>query len=183
MGNRKQSVQTWSHVKEALANMNTKDLISLLKDLYSLSEKNQLFLHTRFGVTPDILRPYKKLIEACMYPDFEKNKPVQIAKAKKAISDYSKADCNPNNVTELMLYFVECGNRFTLDSGDIDEAFYDALNRMYKRVLDRVLTLPKDERNEFKKRLESIMNSSSGIGWGYHDTLCEDYYEAFPEEE
>ncbi len=27
------------------------------------------------------------------------------------------------------------------------------------------------------------MTSSSNIGWGYHDMLVEDYYEAFPDDE
>jgi hypothetical protein len=27
------------------------------------------------------------------------------------------------------------------------------------------------------------MTSSSGIGWGYHDMICDDYYGAFPEDE
>jgi hypothetical protein len=31
--------------------------------------------------------------------------------------------------------------------------------------------------------LKAIMTSSSNIGWGYHDALCDDYREAFPEDE
>ena len=36
-------------------------------------------------------------------------------------------------------------------------------------------------KTEFKDRLEEIMKSSSDIGWGYHDTLTDDYYVAFPD--
>ena len=81
-----------------------------------------------------------------------------------------------------MVYFVECGNSFTLDLGDIDEAFYDAMNSMYKRAIDKVLSLPAKQQREFKRRLKEIMTSSSGIGWGYHDTLADDYFRAFPED-
>jgi hypothetical protein len=28
-----------------------------------------------------------------------------------------------------------------------------------------------------------LMTPSSGIGWGYHDELSHDFYEAFPEDE
>ena len=84
---------------------------------------------------------------------------------------------------ELMTFFVECGNNFTVDFGDIDEAFNDALNRMYRRAIDKVLSLPEEQRIGFKDRFEAIMTSSSGIGWGYHDMLSDDYYEAFPEDE
>ena len=78
---------------------------------------------------------------------------------------------------------VECGNDFTLNAGDMDEALYNALNRIYRRAIDRILSLPHEQRGGFKDRLEAIMESSSDIGWGYHDTLSDDYYRAFPEDE
>ncbi len=165
-----------------MAGLDEKQLIRLVSDLYGLSRENQAFLHSRFAIGDDTLGPYKKTIKACMYPDVYSDKPVQVSKAKKAISDYSKAVGNPRGEAELMTLFVECGNSFTVDFGDIDEAFYDALNRMYRRAIDKVLTLPEEERGEFQRRLEAIMTSSSNIGWGYHDMLCDDYYNAFPED-
>ena len=181
--NRKSSRSTWSDVKSAMAGMDEKQLIALVSDLYRLSKENQAFFHARFSIGDDTLSPYKKTIEACMYPDIYKNKPVQISKAKQAISAYSKAVGNPRMEAELMIFFVECGNSFTLDFGDIDEAFYDALNRMYRRAIEKVLGLPEEQRVEFQARLETIMTSSSNIGWGNHDMLCNDYCEAFPEED
>jgi hypothetical protein len=183
MAKRKSSNQMWSDVKAAMADMDEKQLMNLVSDLYRLSRENQAFLHARFGIGADTLGPYKKTISASMYPDVYKNKPVQISKAKKAIGSYSKAVGKPRGEAELMTFFVECGNSFTVDFGDIDEAFYDALIRMYRRAIDKVLTLPKEEQAEFQSRLEVIMTSSSNIGWGYHDALCEDYYDAFTREE
>ena len=122
-------------------------------------------------------------IYECMYPDILKNRPIQISQAKRAISSYVKAAGDPIGEAELMVFFVECGNRFTLEYGDIDEGFYDALNRMYHRSIKKVLSLPEEPRRKFHDRLRSIMESSSGIGWGYHDMLCDDYYNALPEEE
>ncbi len=152
-------------------------------DLYRLSKENQAFLHARFGVGDDPLEPYRETIDACMYPDIYSNKPIQISKAKRAISQYSKAIGDPLGEIELMVFFVECGNQYTVDLGDIDEGFYDALNRMYQRAIQKVLGLPKEQRGLFQARFEQIMTSSSHIGWGYHDTLSADYYSAFPEEE
>ncbi len=80
------------------------------------------------------------------------------------------------------MFFVECGNNFTMNFGDIDEGFYDALNRMYQRAIKKTLSLPEEYQREFQDRLKDIMTSSSGIGWGYHDMLCDDHYSAFPEE-
>ena len=92
-------------------------------------------------------------------------------------------DTDLAGVTELMVFFVECGNKFTVNFGDIDEDFYDALNRMYRRAIKNIPNLPEEYQGKFQDRLKDIMTSSSGIGWGYHDMLCDDYYSAFPDEE
>jgi hypothetical protein len=165
-----------------MGGMDKEQIVTLVSDLYRLSKENQAFLHARFGVGDDPLGPYKKIIDACIYPDILRNKPVQISKAKHAISSYTKAVGDPRGEAELMIFFVERGNDFTLDFGDIDEAFYDALNGMYRQAIDKVLSLPEEDRQEFRNRLKEIATSSSGIGWGYHDNLCDDYYEGFPDD-
>ncbi len=183
MAKRKQTGPTWSDVKAVLGNMEQKQLIQLVGDLYRLSKDNKDFLHARFAVVGNPLAPYKKIIEECMYPDVMKDKPIQISRAKGAISQYSKAAEDPVGEAELMTFFVECGNSFTVEFGDIDVGFYEALNLMYRRVIAKVLSLPPEKLGEFQDRLEQIMTSSKDIGWGYHDELCHDYYKAFPEDE
>lgn len=173
---------TWSDVKPTVVDLNQKQLVQLVSDLYRLSKENQAFFHARFGIGDDPLAPYKKTIDACMYPDVYSNKPIQISKAKKAINSYSKAVGDPLGEIELMVFFVECGNNFTVNFGDIDEDFYDALNRMYQKAIQKVLCLPEEQQRGFKERLESIMTSASGIGWGYYDMLYADYQSAFPED-
>jgi hypothetical protein len=87
---------------------------------------------------------------------------------------------NDNKGTaDLMVYYVECGNKFTLDYGDINEAFYDALIEMYKKATKTVLKLPKSKQSSLRNRLKNIMESADGIGWGYYDDLCHFYHEAF----
>ena len=92
-----------------------------------------------------------------MFPDVMKNKPIQLSTAKKAISEYSKAVGDAKGETELMTYFVECGNKFTVEFGDIDEGFYDALLRMYARAIKKVLSLPDEDQHIFRERLRTIM--------------------------
>jgi hypothetical protein len=53
---------------------------------------------------------------------------------------------------ELMTFFVECGNSLTVNYGDMDEAFYDALNSMYRRAIKKALTLPEERQDEFRER-------------------------------
>lgn len=180
MAKRKAKDQRWSDVKAAINKMDGKQLLGLVSDLYRLSRENQSFLHARFGIG-SALEPYKKTISDCMYPDMDK--PIQISKAKKAISSYSKAVGDPNGEAELMTFFVECGNKFTVDYGDINEAFYDALVSMFRRVIDKVFNLPEGQREVFQRRLKSIVDSSANIGWFYHDRLVDAYYDAFPEKE
>ena len=183
MAKRKKKGPTWSDVKAELVNLDKKQLVKLVADLYRLSIENKSFLNSRFDVGDNPLGPYKKIIKKCMYPDIYSNKPIQISKAKKAITSYSKAVGDPTGEAELMTYFVECGNQFTVDFGDIDGPFYDTLNRMYRQTISKVLTLSEERQGKFKDRLEAIMTSSSNIGWGYHDMLCDDYYEAFAEDD
>jgi hypothetical protein len=182
LARKKKDEPTWSAVKSVLIGLDHKKMVELAGDLYRLSKENRDFFHTRFGVGQDQLAPYKKTIEECMYPNVYRDKPIQISKAKNAISSYTKAVADPVGEAELMTFFVECGNSFTVEYGDIDEDFYNALNLMYKRAIEKVLSLPAEQRGPFRNRLEEIMTSSRGIGWGYHDELRHDFREAFPED-
>ena len=183
MEKRKSQVPTWSDVKSSLTSLDNKQLVKLLADLYRFSKENQAFFYARFVVGEDPLGPYKKTIDECMYPDIYSDKPIRISKAKRAISSYSKAVGDPFGEAELMTFFVECGNSYTVDFGDIEEGFYDALIRMYRRAIDKVLQLPDQQRNELQDRLKEVMITSKNIGWGYHDALCDEYYDAFPGDE
>jgi hypothetical protein len=173
---------TWSDIKKALADYDRPALIGLIADLYSSNPQNKTFLHARFSTGNDSLKPYLKIIDDALYPDIYKNKPVQIAKAKKAISDYTKATGETKGILELMVFFVETGTKFTVNCGDMYEEFYFALERMYDKALDLVLTMDEETIDEYYNRFEDLVTSTSDIGWGYHDTLEEMFHNAFPEE-
>lgn len=173
----------WPELKALMHGMDHKQLVGLVADMYRFSKDNQTFLHTRFGIGRDLLEPYKKMIDECMYPNVCTCNPIRISKAKKAISNYSKAIGDTPGEAELMVFFVERGTKYTVDCGDIDEGFYDSLNGMYRRAIKKVLSLPENQQREFRERLKEIMISSVDTGWGYHDTLCGDYYDAFPADE
>ena len=173
---------TWTDLKKVVNELSHSQMVSLIRDLYRLSKSNSDFLHTRFSMGKDPIGPYKEIIKYSMYPDIMERETVNISRAKKAISEYSKATDDLKSKIDLMIFFVECGNRFTLDYGDIYEEFYSSLCRMYYKSAENVLSLPEHEQKEFRQRLKKIMESSSGMGWGYHDDLCDTYYEAFPDE-
>jgi len=179
---RNQPEATWSAVKSALSGSDREALLELVKDLYGLSASNKQFVDARFHLGRDPIAPYKKIIADCIAPDVFSRRPIQIAKAKKAISDYRKAVRDDRGELDLMIHFVECGNGFTLDYGDIDEDFYDALVNMYVRAVKVTVGLPLPERQPFVDRLRTLTESSSPIGWGYHDSLCDAYNSAFPKD-
>ena len=171
----------WSRVKAAVSRLDEVAFLELIRDLYGLSASNQQFVEARLGLQRDPLGPYKAIITECMYPDVFGKQPIQISNAKKAISEYRKAVRDAPGEIELMVHFVESGNRFTLEYGDIDEGFYDALLRMYDRAIKAIKDLPDSQQPAFRNRLEQIARSAHRIGWGYGDGLCDAFYSAFPE--
>lgn len=82
-----------------------------------------------------------------------------------------------------MVYYVEQANQFTLDHGDMWEQFYLSVENMFSRAVKQIQELDRKgkDTNSFRERLAKVVKSTSEIGWGYHDTLTDIYYEAFGE--
>jgi hypothetical protein len=91
----KSASPTWADVRAFLLTFDPAGLQGLIQDLYAASGDNQAFLHARFGLGLDQLRPYKATISRWINPDLMKNETVSVSKAKKAIADYRKAIGRP----------------------------------------------------------------------------------------
>jgi len=173
----------WNHVATSIQHFEKKELIDLVKDLYQLSPENKDFFHIRFATAgEEPLNRYKKILRNSLHPCLEEHETLQIERANDVIKRYSKALDNPVGEADLRIFYVECGNNFTLSYGDIDEDFYDALLDMYEYAIETVLECPPEKHKEFQARLKDIMTSASGIGWGYGDGLADLYYEVFDDE-
>ncbi len=183
MRRKKKKSPSWIDIKRIINSFEKKQLVELTGDLYRLSTINKDFLHARFSLGEDPLEPYKRIIQNGIHPYLEGNETLDIQSATEAISHFSKAIDDAKGEAELMVFFVECGNNFTLSYGDIDEDFYDSLLSMYEKALETVFELPIKEQKTFRDRLHEVMVSASDIGWGYHDGLCDLYYKAFPTED
>ena len=112
---------SWNNVKSILVEKEKSELLRLIADLYSSSFENKSFIHSRYGIGGQTLEPYKGIITESLYPDVYKDKPIRLSVGKKAISDYFKATKNKAGQLELMVHYLETGNQFTVDYGDIDE--------------------------------------------------------------
>jgi hypothetical protein len=84
MKSRNNSRPTWNHVKAKLADLDHAGLIGLVQNLYAASKDNQAFLHARFSLSDDVLKPYQGAVDRWLWPDVFKNQFTSVAKAKKA---------------------------------------------------------------------------------------------------
>lgn len=173
---------TWADVEKKLESFNNGELHRLMQDLYRLSQDNRAFFLTRLFPDKDHLFTYKKIIQNSIHPYLEDHEPLQIEIANAAVNRYVIAANNPLGSAELMTFYVECANNFTLTYGDIGEEFYDAVLDMYEYAIKTVLELPMEQQADFQERLEEVKNEASAMGWDYYDGLCELYYEGFEDD-
>jgi hypothetical protein len=173
--------QSWSTVKSAASSLSQKELLGLVGELYRLSSQNKAFLHARFVDQSIAMEEFKAIVSECLNPDVSRDRPLQVAKAKKAVADFCKAVADPITHADLMVFFLEQGNAFTLEYGDIDAGFYSALVAMARHAAEVICSLPIGLQEPFMERLAEVVRSSSGIGWGFHDDIADNYAAAFPD--
>jgi hypothetical protein len=161
----------WSDVKAKLADFDRAGLIGLVQDLYAASKDNQAFLHARFGLGDDVLKPYKATIERWLWPDVFRNQDTSVAKAKKAISDYKKAVGQPEGLAELMVFFCERAAGFSNDVGLQDESYFDALVRMFEQASRAIGALPEDHRPALWGRMDAVRRLGHNLGYGVGDSM------------
>ena len=162
---------TWSEVKATLADFDRTSLLGLVKDLYGASKDNEAFLHARFDLGTDVLRPYKIRIDRWLSPDLLKNQNVSASKAKIVIADYQKAIGRPEDLAELMVYYCERASDFSNTLGFADEAHFKALLKMFEAALKISITLQSDLRDALLDRLDDVRRISHNLGYGLGDEM------------
>jgi hypothetical protein len=171
MKSRKTSRPTRNDVKAKLADFDHAGLIGLVQNLYAASKDNQAFLHARFSLSDDVLKPYKAAIDRWLWPDVFKNQFTSVSKAKKAISDYKKAIGQPTGLAELMVFYSELAAGFSNDVGLQDEGYFNALVRMFDQALKVISTLPASDRPELLARLDAVRRTCHNFGYGVGDDM------------
>ena len=92
-------------------------MLSLIAELYRLSKQNQIFLHGRYADAEAAMENCKKIIAICLFPDMQRDHLLQFAKAKKAVADFYRLVSESVLRAELMVFFLEQGNAFTVEYG------------------------------------------------------------------
>jgi hypothetical protein len=165
------SQPAWTDVKRKIAEFDRPGLLALIHDLYSAQEDNRIFLHARFGLGDDVLKPYKERLCRWLSPDVLRNQDTSVLKAKQAISGYQKAVGEPAGLAELMIFYCECAAQFCSDLGSDDESYLNTLVRMFEQALKVIGQLPTADREIFLARLHRVRGVSRRIGYGVGDVM------------
>jgi hypothetical protein len=166
---------TWTDVKARLATFDHLGLLGLIQDLYTAHKENQTFLHARLGLGEDVLKPYKETLDRWLWPDVLRNQDTSVVKAKQAISSYKKAVGDPAGLAELMVFN---------DIGYQDDAYFNALVRMFEQALKTIAQLPASDRTPLIARIDKVRTISHNFGYGggrYGLPACEIRWTVSPE--
>ena len=131
-----------------------------------------------FFVNPDeneLHKKYHDKIFDAFYP--KRGFDLKLKDAKQAIADFKKLEPSTELLADIMLYYAECGVKYTNDFGDIDEQFYTSIEKMYLKAL--TLMQKEDLLDKFKVRALKIVKDTDGIGWGFHDYLRDVQYDFY----
>jgi hypothetical protein len=118
-----------------------------------------------------VLEPYKKTIDRWLWPDVFRRQDTSVSQAKRAISDYKKAVGDPEGLAELMVFYCERAAGFCSDIASDDEAYFNALVRMFGQALKLANGLSTKRRDELMTRLDRVRVISHKIGYGVGDDM------------
>ena len=161
----------WTDLKCRLSKVDRDGLLGLIQDLYAAGRDNKAFLHARFGLGDDVLKPYKTTISRWVCPDVLKDQDISVAKAKKAISDYRKAIGRPEGVAELTVFYCEECTAFLGICGMDDEGYFDALVRMFEEALEATSNVEPGFQQSFVERLEQVRQEGHNYGYCVGDDM------------
>lgn len=166
-------------IKKELNKFDKSKLIELIIDLYKKSKPVKEYFE--FFINPDeraLFEKYREKVFEGFFP--KRGYELKLKDSKQAISNFKNIGPSPDLLGDLMLFYVECGVKFTNDFGDIDEGFYSSIEKMYLQTLkfmqkEKIL-------DKFQKRALEVVENTNDIGWGFHDYLGAVYFDYYPDE-
>jgi len=154
-----------------LKKLGKEELYSLLLELSTLRKENANFLRLKLqNGTDEAVTYYKQKIKEALWQE-----KTNLREARKALVDFKKISKNPEHLLELMVFYVENGEKIDNEYGDMYEAFYSSMESMFDQII-KTLNNNQDLIPKFKGRLNSIIEKSCE-GWAHKDTLLDIYEE------
>jgi hypothetical protein len=166
-------------LRQQLRKKEQKELIDEIADLYKKFDSVKSYYQASvFDDDQGVMDKYKQIIEYEFFPkSIHAEPPCRISVAKKAIADYKKLSCSDANLVDIMLFYVECGVRFTNDYGDIDERFYNSMASVYVNACQFIHK--NNLESGFQTRALAIVTDTSNFVWGFHDYVRDSYDQFF----
>ena len=167
---------TWTQVKKQIQGFSQAGLLDLIHQMYNANDLNKAFLMARFQPEATLgsteLEAMKKQIHRYMCrrhtTAYNYYLVPKYGPARKIITEYKKTK-DVLGTLDLMLAYVEAGNKFTQTYGDIDARFYDSVCAMLDAFAKLFRQSPEAYMPHFQERLRQLSRKSAGIGWGYSD--------------
>ena len=163
-------------LKKYLSQFTKEQLVGQILELHK--KYKDVKAYYEFSINPDLTSKRMNVKEGvleCFFP--KRGYKLRLKDARKVISDFKKLEPDAESMADVMLYYVECGVRFTNDFGDIDEPFYNSIAGMFNNTAKFIQENGLSE--IFLTRAEKIMKDTNDIGWGFHDDLSDIYYNFF----
>ncbi|MBR1529508.1 MAG: hypothetical protein IJ642_09440 [Oscillospiraceae bacterium] len=162
-----------NELKKYLKTLNQEEMINLIVQLSKIDKKNAAFLESKYhqgSAETALVNEYKLKMR---YVFFREMLPT-LKKAKSFISDLRKVAPKSEYLLDLQLYYVECGVDFTNEYGDIDANFYYSMASVFSEFVHGLNTFgSKEFYISVRPRISRIIRETDGIGWGFHEDLCE----------
>lgn len=162
-----------------LKTLSEKELVKEIQKLYAKFEPVRQFYKIELsGDTTALVATYKAKMKKEYFPSRGYGK-ARSSVSRKIFSDFKKVSIFQKDVIDLLLYRVEMMLDFTLAYGDIDEPYYNTLEKSF----DNACELIKKEQLEsfFKTYCKELVNKSSVFGWGVYDGMTYTYMNCFGE--
>ncbi len=169
-----------SEISRYLESLSAEELIEEIKKLHKLfpAVREYYKVQLQHNGEEALLVKCKKILQKAFSPYSDYSGP-KLREARNAVNDFIKLSNNSLNIAEAMIYYAEMGVKFTNDYGDINEAFYSSIENMFEKAA--VYVSEYELKGIFMGRFKKMVEVTDGIGWGFHDTLGEIYFEHFNE--
>jgi len=166
-------------MKRTLKSLTTEELRELTTALGKASKENALLIKMYLnGNSAEHLESFKDKIDK-LFGNLDR---LDFRAVRHNLTIFRNFSVKPEEVAELYVYAMETGNDITMSYGDIGDRYYTSMENIYRDACEQVAALPKSSiADNLKQRLKKTVEITSGIGWGYHDTLGDLFYENFPE--